>query len=133
MWCSYFQVIKYVHANTVMDMLTQMENLILNRESTTLDDLDPDDSDDMFFMPTLPTPTPNAPTKTAAATQLFSSPQRRIQKSKIRDTQNTAPRGKKPRRRRRKENGGYDISPTATCVDDSSSVGSDEDVGDIQL
>jgi hypothetical protein len=90
-----------------MDMLTQLENSVLNRESTQFDD-----SDFEIDMPVAPTKK-----KRTTPAQLFSSPRRR-HKSKIRDNE-WVPRVKKPRRRVRKENGGYDLSPTATRDDSS--------------
>ena len=104
---SRLQVIKYVDARSVMNMLTQLENTVLHRKFTDVcasdSDSDSDSFDGMIFVP--------APQ--------FSSPRRRVHRSKIRDS-SYAPPVKKPRRRVRKENKGYDLSPTTSRNESSS-------------
>ena len=104
---SRLQVIKYVDARSVMNMLTRLENTVLHRKFTDVFDSDSDsDSDSFDGMIIVPAPQ-------------FSSPRRRVHRSKIRDS-SYAPRVKKPRRRVRKENKGYDLSPTTSRNESSS-------------
>ena len=119
------QVIKYLHADTVADVLTQMETLVLTSQSDTINDSDSDtESETDLVSPVRPV---------MISRQLFSSPPPRIYTPKTRDNE-LAPRRKKPRRRKRKECGGYDLSPTATPHDDThSSSESDVDHIDIEF
>ena len=121
------QVIKYLHASTVTDVLTKLETLELTNRSDALllnsgSDTDPD---------TDVSPVASPASQSMVSRQLFSSPQVRRKKPKTRDNQ-FVPR-KKPRRRKRKENGGYDMSPTATYADETYPPDSDPDPDHVDI
>ena len=110
--CVDMQVIKYVDTRVVQDLLTRLESRVLKCHTDSVAETD---------MSAVTSPR----RQMFSSTQLFSSPQRRIKKSKARDNQ-VARRKKKPRRRKRKEAGGYD------SFDDIISSGSDSDHYDIK-
>ena len=135
------QVMKYVPSSIVKDMLTKMEKLALTNHSHGENDFVSDDTDDtesgFHSSPSVSvsiSPRVHAGSRVLPVERhLFSPPDRRVTRrmTKTKHVHGDPYRArKKPRRRKRKDNGGYDWSPAVSSVDITSE---DEDSNDFNL